>query len=196
MLKILHRVNTLEQLASCDPAFGVEMDVHGYGDRLVVQHDALSDGPDLVDWLSAYRHQFVIFNIKEEGIEEAVRRAAAEVGIENYFLLDMSFPALIKMVNKGERRISVRVSEYEPTAGALALANKIDWVWLDVFNGWPLSWADYDVLRAAGLKICLVSPELHGGDRGEKEIREIRELMLANGWTVEAVCTKYPNHWD
>jgi hypothetical protein len=196
MIKIIHRVNTIEQLASCDKQFGVEMDLHGFGDRLVVHHDALCDGPDLVDWLSAFRHRFVIFNIKEEGIENAVRSAAAEVGLENYFFLDLSFPALIKMVRKGERRVAVRVSEFEPIAGALTLANQADWVWIDVFKGWFLSRMDYLSLREAGFKLCLVSPELHGDGRGEREIIEIRELMAANGFTIDAVCTKRPDLWE
>ena len=196
MIKIIHRVNTIDQLGTCSPEFGVEMDLHGYGDRLVVHHDAMCDGPDLADWLSAFRHRFVIFNIKEEGIENAVRIAAAKVGLENYFFLDLSFPALIKMVRKGERRVAVRISEYEPIAGALTLANQAEWVWIDIFKGWFLSPMDYLSLRGAGFKLCLVSPELHGDGRGEKEIIEIRKIMVANGFKIDAVCTKLPDLWE
>jgi hypothetical protein len=196
MLKILHRINTLEQLSSSNPEFGVEIDIHGYGDKLVVHHDALTNGTDLDEWLLAYRHRFVIFNIKEEGIEEAVRQAAEDAGVKDYFLLDLSFPALIKMVRKGEHRLAVRVSKYEPVAGALSLSGYVSWVWLDVFDGWPLTLADYECLSRANFKICLVSPELHGGYRGEFEIYEMQELMKASSFTVDAVCTKYPDLWD
>lgn len=196
MLTILHRINSIEALKAADPAFGVEMDIHAYGSRLVVHHDALADGPDLEDWLAAYHHRFVIFNIKEEGIEEPVRQLAAKYGIADYVFLDLSFPALIKMVRRGERRLAVRVSEYEPVAGALALAGKVDWVWLDVFHGWPLSAPDYRALRDAGFRLCLVSPELHGGDRTPAEIPPMRRLMVDNGYTVDAICTKTPGSWE
>ena len=196
MIKIIHRVNTLEQLTACDISFGVEMDLHAYGDRLVVHHDALTTGPQLSEWLAAFRHRFVIFNIKEEGIENLVRLAAAKAGIENYFFLDLSFPSLIKMIRKGERRVAVRVSEYEPITGALNLAGQADWVWMDLFKGWFLSETEYLLIKEAGFKICLVSPELHGDGRGESEIRELREIMTLKGIKIDAVCTKRPDLWE
>jgi hypothetical protein len=195
MLKIAHRINNPAELLNIDPGMGVEMDIHAFGDRLVVCHDALLDGPDLEDWLKNYHHALVIFNIKEEGIEEEVRALAARYGITNYFFLDLSFPALIKMTKRGESRIAVRVSEYEPAAGAISLADKVEWVWLDVFHGWPISSNDYQMLRDAGLKLCLVSPELHGANRTIEEIAPMRKIMRDSHVTIDAVCTKRPDLW-
>jgi len=193
MLTIAHRVNTVEGLRAVPRELGVEMDVHGYGDRLVVQHDALADGIDLETWLAAYDHAFAIVNIKEEGIETRVRNAFVARGIERFFMLDLSFPALVAMMAAGERRVAVRVSDYEPVEGALRLAGQVDWVWLDVFRGFPASRADLVALRSAGFKTCLVSPELHG--RPVAEIEHMREWMEDRGLTVDAVCTKRPDLW-
>ncbi len=193
MLKIVHRVNDPAALAALAPEFGVEMDLHAFGDRLVVHHDAFSPGVDFEEWLDAYHHAFVILNIKEEGIEGRVRERVLARGINRFFMLDLSFPALIKMIRANEPRVALRVSEYEPAAGALILTGQADWVWLDVFHGFPLGDADYAALRSAGFKLCLVSPELHG--RPAEEVAFMRSQMDRHGFVVDAVCTKRPDLW-
>lgn len=193
MLKIVHRVNTLEALRAVPPHFGVEMDIHSYGDRLVVHHDPCARGVNLEAWLEAYRHRFVIFNIKEEGIEGQVTALALDYGIVDYFMLDLTFPALVKQTRIGETRIAVRISEYEPIEGALSLAGKTDWVWLDIFDGFWLTASEYQSLSAKGFKICLVSPELQG--RSSKEIGQIKSLIMAESIQIDAVCTKFPDTW-
>ena len=134
MLRIVHRVNTLEQLDHVPTELGVELDLHAYGDRLVVHHDPFSDGPDFEDWLTHYRHAFVILNVKEEGIESRVATLCARHGVEDFFMLDLSFPALHGLATRGESRIAVRVSEFEPVEAAWRLEGKVAWVWLDVFS--------------------------------------------------------------
>jgi hypothetical protein len=193
MLKIIHRVNDPAQLRNIPSEFGVEVDLHAYGDQLVVHHDAFQDGPDFDDWLDAFDHAFAIFNIKEEGIERMVRERVAAHGIVNYFFLDLSFPALIKLVRAGESRIALRVSEYEPVVGAFTLAGQVSWIWLDVFHGLPIDGEECQALHAAGFKICAVSPELHG--RNKNEIAVMKRHMLDVGCVVDAVCTKQPELW-
>jgi hypothetical protein len=194
MLTILHRRNTLAELAATDRNFGVEVDIHAFGSKLTVYHDALAEGEDFERWLDAYNHGFVIFNVKEEGVEQAVVDLAAERGIVDYFLLDMSFPALIKMTRKNESRIAVRVSEYEPIEGALRMAGKVAWVWLDIFESFSLTTEDNIRLHEAGMKICLVSPELHG--RSAQEIVTIRNRIATYDLKLDAVCTKQPQLWN
>jgi len=193
MLRILHRVNDPAELADTDPSWGVEMDVHAYGDRLVVQHEAFRDGPELAAWLDAYRHRFVVFNVKEEGIESRLLAEVLERGIENFFLLDLSFPALVGLARSGERRVAIRVSVHEPATGALSLAGKVGWVWLDMFSPAPLDATSHRALQDAGFKICLVSPELHGRD--VVEITALRKYLDSMKLSVDAVCTKHPDLW-
>ena len=102
MIKILHRVNTLDKLINIKKSYGVEVDIHAYGEKLIVHHDAFENGPLLSEWLSVCGNRFIIFNIKEEGIEVRVRNMAIEFGVTNFMLLDLSFPSLIKMTNSGE----------------------------------------------------------------------------------------------
>jgi len=195
MIKILHRVNCPEQLVNIDRAYGVEMDVHAYGEKLVVHHDAFHDGPELSEWLEACGSRFVIFNIKEEGIESRVRDLALKFGIVDYFLLDLSFPALIKMVRNGESRIAIRVSEFEAIENALLLESQVEWIWLDCFEGFPLTKEDCQQLKGCDLKICLVSPELHGGSRSKNDIYIFQEKLKDLNMDIDAVCSKYPELW-
>ena len=194
MLRIQHRINDAARLRDTPPDQGVEMDIHGYGARLVVHHEAGVDAIDFEAWLEEYRHAFLIANVKEEGIERRVRDLLVERGIDRFVMLDLSFPALMKMVRAGESRVAVRVSEYEPAGGALRLAGRAAWVWLDCFEGGlPIPASEIRRMAGAGLKICLVSPELHGRDAGEIDAMaaQLRDADIA----VDAVCTKYPERW-
>ena len=67
MLVIRHRVNAIEQLSSLPPNVPVEVDIHAFGERLVIHHDAMQDGPDLADWLAAAGRRFAILNIRKKG---------------------------------------------------------------------------------------------------------------------------------
>ena len=72
MIKVHHRINTVSQLKQVPVKDGVEFDLHAYGERLVVHHDPFSNGVDLHEWISYYKHALLIVNLKEEGIENQV----------------------------------------------------------------------------------------------------------------------------
>tara|TARA_B100001013_G_scaffold343319_1_gene270809 strand:+ start:2095 stop:2679 length:585 start_codon:yes stop_codon:yes gene_type:complete len=194
MLKILHRVNTLEQLNSIDKTYGVEIDIRSYKEELVVVHDPFQVGLKLIEWLQNYHHAFVIFNIKEEGLENSLIEILREYNIKDYFLLDVSFPATIDLIRNKESRIAIRVSDYESVETAFNLSGKASWIWVDLFKDvFPLSYQEVKKLRALGYSLCLVSPELWG--RSKESINTIRQDMLSHDISVEAVCTKFPNEW-
>ena len=194
MLKILHRVNTIEQLNSIDKTYGVEIDIRSYKEELVVVHDPFQVGLKLIEWLQNYHHAFVIFNIKEEGLENSLIEILREYNIKDYFLLDVSFPATIDLIRNKESRIAIRVSDYESVETAFNLSGKASWIWVDLFKDvFPLSYQEVKKLRAVGYSLCLVSPELWG--RSKESINTIRQDMLTHNISVEAVCTKFPNEW-
>lgn len=195
MIKVIHRVNSLNQLNHINDDFGVEIDIHAYGDRIVVCHDALVDGIDLELWMSSCSSKFIIFNIKEEGIEEIVYDMAIQHKVNKFFLLDLSFPALIKMSRIGKSCLAVRVSEYESPRSALLLERQVEWVWLDCFCGFPLTVEEARMLNASSLKICLVSPELHGRKNFRDEIKKFQAIIRTQGLRMDAVCTKFPELW-
>ena len=192
---ICHRRNTIEELQATPTQFGVEVDVRTYGDRLIIHHDPFQMGEDFESWLSFYSHGTLILNVKEEGLEERLIKLMQVRGIHDYFFLDQSFPFLRKYAVLGERRCAVRVSEFESLDTALSLAKNIDWVWVDCFTKFPLSAEDSVDLREAGLKLCVVSPELQGRDP-EIEIAQMRSLLRDTGICIDAVCTKRPDLWE
>lgn len=194
MKLIFHRRNTLAELLATPTDYGVEVDIRSFGERLVVHHDPFVEGEDFVTWIDHYRHCTLILNVKEEGLEQRLLGLMAERGIKDFFFLDQSFPFLLKTARLGERRCAVRVSEYEHIDTALTLAGKIDWVWVDCFNRFPLSDADANRLRQAGFKLCLVSPELQQRTE-EGEIPALRALLAERGIVPEAICTKWPERW-
>lgn len=194
MKVIFHRRNTLAELLATPTIYGVEVDIRSFGERMVIHHDPFVEGGDFVTWLDHYHHGTLILNVKEEGLEQRLLGVMAERGIEDFFFLDQSFPFLLKTALQGERRCAVRVSEYEHINTALTLAGKIDWVWVDCFTRFPLSAEDAARLRDAGLKLCLVSPELQQRTDGD-EIPSFRALLTERGIAPEAVCTKWPERW-
>lgn len=195
MILIAHRRNTLEQLAATPVELGVEVDIRSQGSRLVIHHDPfVADALDFEEWIAAYRHGTLILNVKEEGLEDRLLASMAERGLEDFFFLDQSFPFLVRTSRRGERRCAVRVSEFETVETALSLAGKVDWVWVDCFTRFPLDRQQADRLHEAGMKLCLVSPELQGRT-DPAEIAEMRALLKREGIVAEAVCTKTPELW-
>lgn len=194
MIIVRHRRNTRAELRATSPEFGIELDLRSRGETIIVHHDAFADGEDFEDWLDDYRHRLLILNVKEEGLEDRLIALMRERGIQDWFFLDQSFPFLVRTAARGEARCAVRVSEYESIDTALALAGRVNWIWVDCFTRFPLDRAQAERLRAAGFRLCLVSPELQGRDAAQG-IAEMRELLAREGIAVDAVCTKETELW-
>ncbi|WP_459862299.1 PI-PLC domain-containing protein [Endothiovibrio diazotrophicus] len=191
---IRHRCNTLSDLQATPPELGVEIDLRSRDGELILAHDPFVTGERFADWLTAYRHRFLIVNVKEEGLERAVLARLAEHRIEAFFFLDQSFPFLLKSALAGERRCAVRVSEYESVETALRLAGRVDWVWVDTFTHLALTGEEAQRLQQAGLRLCLVSPELVGRS-GSAPVAAMRAELTTRGIAIDAVCTKTPEAW-
>ncbi|MCC6212780.1 MAG: hypothetical protein IT513_17225 [Burkholderiales bacterium] len=194
MKLIAHRRNTIADLQATPVEYGVEVDIRSFGERLVIHHDPFVEGGDFERWIAHYRHDTLILNVKEEGLEQRLLGIMAARGIEDFFFLDQSFPFLVKTARQGERRCAVRVSEFESVDTALSLAGTVDWVWVDCFTRFPLSSDDARRLRDGGFRLCLVSPELQQRT-DEREIVELRALLAERGIVADAVCTKVPQRW-
>jgi len=195
MKLISHRRNTIQDLNATPKGYGVEVDIRSRGEQLIIHHDPFVDGESFDDWITAYQHGTLILNVKEEGLEGRLISLMQLHGIDDYFFLDQSFPFLVKWAKAGEHRSAVRVSEFEAIETALTLAGKVDWVWVDCFNYFPLRHEDAQCLKNAGFKLCLVSPELQGRD-AETEIPMLLQLLGVRGIQADAVCTKRPDLWE
>lgn len=191
---IAHQRNTIEELKITPREYGVEVDIRSNDGRLIIHHDPFISGEDFEAWLRHYNHSTLILNVKEEGLEDRLIKLMKKYHIENYFFLDQSFPFLIKWSKLNEHNCAVRVSEYESIETALALAGKVDWVWVDCFTHFPLLCRDAERLQGAGFKLCLVSPELQGRS-AKVEIPMLVNLLYERSIKPEAVCTKQPELW-
>lgn len=190
MLKISHRVNTIEHLIRTPLEYGVEMDLRPDGDDIIIHHDPFVKGELFEDLLKHYQHSLIILNTKAEGMEERILSLMEKYHIDNYFFLDLSLPFLIKYMKKGVKKMAIRFSEYEPIDFVMKFAGKVDWVWIDCFSDLPLNHENYQLLKQH-FKLCLVSPELQGFDVARiDEFKEKVEHM-----SIDAVCTKRPDLW-
>ena len=187
---VTHRVNTLTALKGVPSHLGIEFDVRESPEGPLVTHDPWTTGVLLQEFLKHCDHAFYIVNIKSEGIEGEVLDLLDTYAIQDFFLLDCSFPMLVRLAKKGERRLAVRVSEYESIETALSLAGKVQWVWVDCFSRIPVTPSECHALRASGFKLCLVSPELQGRSM------DLDAYRAEIGAEMDMVCTKIPSAWS
>ena len=192
---IAHRRNTIEELKNTSKNYGVEVDIRSEGQKLIIHHDPFVPGISFNEWIRSYEHGTLILNVKEEGLEARLLELMALMNINDFFFLDQSFPFLVNSSRSGESRCAVRVSEFESVDTALSLAGKVKWVWIDCFSKFPLNEMDVQRLTAAGFKLCLVSPELHGRN-ADTEVPALRRLLKRLHIEGDAVCTKRPDLWE
>lgn len=201
MLKIIHRVNKIAQLKQIPKEFGVEIDVRGYGNRILLNHDPIDDPSkydELEEYLKHYDHSFIIFNIKEAGYEKRVLDLASKYGIEDYFLLDVEFPFIYRATRKDNfKKIAIRYSEAEPVENVLAQMQDgkplVDWVWIDTNTMLPI---DESVLKKLkSFKTCIVCPDRWGR---QDDIPKYVSMIKNLGFKPDAVMTtlEHVNRWD
>ena len=190
----MHRVNSIEKLIETPNYYGVEIDIRSIGNELILNHDPYHNGVKFKDWISFYKHGTLILNVKEEGLEEKIINELKKYNIESFFFLDQSFPFLIKTAMNKENRCAVRISEYESVETALSLRGMIQWVWMDIFKEFKLSNIEYQKLREAGFKLCLVSPELQKFNN--MNIQILKNILREKNYFFDAICTKNPQKWE
>ena len=195
MLPIVHRVNSIDELKNTPKHFGIEFDLHAYGKEIIVHHDAFQKGCLFSEFLDHYRHNLIIVNIKEEGIEYKVYNELNKRKLKNFFFLDIPFPALIRFQKEtNENRAAIRVSKYEHLSTALKLSDKFQWIFVDLMdNKYPISKIEHNLLKSKGYKFCLVSPELW--KRNDDMILELKKELKHLEIEIEAILTKKPNKW-
>ncbi len=190
MIIVAHRRNPRRLLDQTPRDHGIEVDIRSCEDGLHIHHDPFARGEDFERWLDGYSHRLLILNVKEEGLESKLLQLMGERGIEDFFFLDQSFPFLIKTARAGEPRCAVRFSEFESIETVMALAGRVD-----CFTRLPLDGPTGARLRAAGFKLCLVSPELQGRPDPD-EVAAMRAQLEADGIAVDAVCTRRADLWS
>ena len=194
MHRIMHRVNTIEQLINTPVELGVEVDIRSQGKELIIQHEPFDQGESFLEWLNFFKHGILILNVKEEGLETHLLKLMEKHNIKKFFFLDQSFPFLRKTALTGENRCAVRMSEYESIETVLSLTGIVEWVWVDCFSQFPLTYQQTNTLQKKGFKLCFVSPELQG-QLNLADIKKFRQNIESLGINGDAVCTKHPELW-
>lgn len=188
---INHRVNKTSDLKTLKNSWGVEIDLRYHNKEIILHHEPFENGDKFEDFLKIYKFNFLILNIKSEGIEEEVLRLVKKYKVGDYFFLDSSIPFIVKYINRGWSKFAIRFSEYEPIELALKFKVKVDWVWVDCFSYLPLDEKTYFELKK-NFKICLVSPEMQGHKLSL--IEDFKKQI--EGFEIDAVCTKRPDLWE
>lgn len=209
MKYIAHRKNTSAELDATPEGFGVEMDLRTHNGYLTIHHDAFvpeKKCEPFEEWLLAFKRKprgTLILNVKEAGLEDRILDLMEKHNISDFFFLDQPAPYLIwsalvdetKMARM-QKRMAVRVSQYEPVEAALIFAGKVNWAWIDCFDGiLTLTGEETKKLKNAGFQLCLVSPELQAQDPIHA-IPKMFALMQERGIKMDAICTKRPDLWQ
>ena len=196
MIWVQHRVVTRSELKEVPSTFGVEIDVRSHPDGwLYLAHDPFEIGERLENFLQEFRHELLIVNVKEDGLEAKCATVLQSFGIRDFFFLDQSIPAIVRGDRDYARHSSGRLSEFEPTEALASLSPFIGWAWVDSFSpssGWQRR---AQFAKERGLKVCVASPELHGKEKREHIATYKREIHEIPHY-VDAVCTKFPGDWQ
>lgn len=193
MLIIKHRVNDLSTLLSTPNNFGIEVDVQFSNGDVFVGHDPGVLTTSLSTYLKSYSHKFLCINIKQEGVEPQVLDILNSNKVSNFFLFDLSFPSIMKMVRLNENKIALRISDLECIRDLEFYNKKIDWIWLDVFYNLDFLSPEL-VFQLRNFKLCLVSPELHTW-RSEVTNNILLKKFKELDFKVDAICTKNSEYW-
>jgi len=92
MLIIEHRKNSSAELVAVPTSNGVEIDVRSNQEGLYLSHDPYDAGESFHNWLKSYRHELIVVNVKEEGLENSCLSLLEDAGVSNFFFLDQSTP--------------------------------------------------------------------------------------------------------
>ena len=193
---ISHRINKIDELANTPEIFGIELDIRDdhKTNKLILAHDPFVSGEDFDTYLSNYKHNTLILNIKSERVELEFIKLFEKYSIDNYFFLDSSFP-MINLLNKkySNNKIASRYSEYESIEFTENICDLIQWVWVDCFSFLPLNQQIYQRIKKLEKKICIVSPELQGQ---KEKISEYRQQLIENNIIPDAICCKEYNIYE
>lgn len=173
-----------------DNGFGIETDFRDYCGELIISHDiplsCESKAKVFFEKLIGKDCGPIAVNIKSDGLLSLLDSCVDISLLDRLFVFDMSIPDTFQYL---ESKFStfIRVSEFE--SPNLLMLDKADGVWLDSFYS---DWFDYSIISGfidIGLKVCIVSPELHG--------REYKQLWFKiKSWNLGDdvyLCTDLPH---
>jgi hypothetical protein len=171
--------------------WGVETDVRDIDGALVVSHAPPSQGTlpfeAVVEAYLAHGCPGALaVNVKADGLADLLAHALRDVDPGRWFAFDMSVPDMRHYAHAG-LPFFTRHSDLEPIP---ALYEQADGVWLDDFDGGFITQQRIAEHLAAGKRVAVISPELHG--RGREQTW--RQWSAWPQWSSSEVflCTDHP----
>jgi len=192
---IIHRVNNLSKLSKIDKDYGVEIDVIYEKNQFLLEHspfETSNESLSLEEFLKVYDNKKLIINIKTAGIEEKVINIAKKY-LDNFLLLDVEFPFIVRNYKEYGKHLMLRVSKYENINDLNYFNKYIDWIWLDTYESFEFDKEFIDLLNL--FNICLVSIERWDKNYNVSNfINEVNDL----GLNIKAVMTeeKVVKDWE
>jgi hypothetical protein len=175
--------------------FGLETDLRDLDGKIVISHDPprKNSFPKSFEWLleeinSSHSKSRIGLNIKSDGLATLVESEIHSKKHETnqFFVFDMSVPDSLSYL-KGSLPVYSRISDYEP---APAFLDKARGVWIDNFNGLFPQIERAEHLLAQGMRITIVSSELHLRDRSALWNEIIESGIYLN--PLFEICTDFP----
>ncbi len=194
MIFFQHRINDIKTLRKIPIKYGIEVDIRSFNEKLILNHEPFEEGIELENWLTEFKHKYLILNIKEEGLEKRCKEIMNKFKIDKYFFLDQSMPMLIKTVLEGNQKTAIRLSTFESLDTVIKFKNLLEWVWVDFYQKYPLNEEIINILKNNNFKICLVSPELQGKSMYEIKKAQLSISSIKNN--IDGICTKYIDTWE
>jgi glycerophosphoryl diester phosphodiesterase len=194
-------------LAACacalEAGFGLETDLRrDTAGAFYISHDPHPRTP--ANSLEAYTELFakhpsaeLAFNVKELGYEAVLVELmkSGRLGARGFYfdfeLLEPATPGAAQrkiksLPHAADIRLASRLSDHgETLAQCLSIPAEI--VWADEFDKLWLTAQEAEMVRAAGRRLFVISPELHGFDAAARK----RRWADFKAWGVDGVCTDY-----
>ncbi len=176
-----------------DAGYGVETDLRDHNGEVVVSHDPPigQDYITLAELLAMYKQAgepgALALNVKADGLQKPLAEALREIGVNNYFVFDMSVPDGLVYLRHGLTAYT-RCSEYEIAPSFL---DRSAGIWVDAFDGDWVEAKDLQALSQGGRTLALVSPELHGRPHEAVWARWKAGVGQAQGALM--LCTDFPS---
>jgi hypothetical protein len=178
--------NSLESIqAAVDSGFSVETDIRDFEGSVVISHDPVKANA-YVDFarVAPLESKFAL-NIKSDGLVPLLQ--SINVDRFNSFFFDGSIPELYRYKNAG-LRTAIRISEFEHEKPW-----ESSFIWLDSFlSDW---WLSSSILQKESetSEVIVVSPELHGRDKGA--VWEYVAMEISKGNQNISICTDFTDEF-
>ena len=189
---INHRVNNLNKLKNTAKNLGIEIDIRTIKNKLILNHDPFLNGLKFEIFLKHFNHNFLIINVKEEGIERKIVQILNRFKIRKYFLLDTTIPMSLKLPKTLNK--CLRISDLERINFESKKINQFNWIWIDYVNDiYAVKKIEFKILKKLKIKNCFVSPELININYSPVRLKN---FLQKNKIIPDAICTKKPKYWE